>query len=167
MPLENGDLMEEYNRLRFYLGIDLMDLEQAFMTTPRILQDAGELAAAADAVENLTKHALEVTRAETADRLRQSASASSGRELSEARINSLLPLHEEVREAVRAYDDAIRQAQICQALYKSLEVQSRLLTKAADMLISGFITPTSIHDARRAEINRVRRREGQLGRPTS
>jgi hypothetical protein len=163
----SSNVRDRYYQLQQYLGIDLSELEDAFMKTPRVLQDAAELAARADFVHSVAKHTLEIVKAEAGARIR--AVLVGGKEPSEARIAASVPLDEEVKQAFRAIDDAAYEADICTALHKSLHEQVYLLNKAADMVLAGFITPTSINEHRRAQIHAVRtamNSRGPIARPS-
>jgi hypothetical protein len=159
-------IRDRYYQLQRYLGIDLNELEDAFMTTPRVLQDAAELAARADNAHSVTKHTLEIVKAEAGARVR--AVLIGGKEPSEARIAASIPLDDEVKQAFRALDAAAYEADICTALAKNLHDQVFLLNKAADMVLAGFITPRSIDEHRRAQIHAVRTTmsRGHIGRPS-
>lgn len=146
-----NDLIDRYYELRQHLGIDLLDLEHAFMVTPRVIQDAAELAAKADNVKNVAKHTLDIVKAEAGERIRSPARPG-GRDLSEARVAAVLPLDPQVQEARRLYDNATYEADLCTALHQSLRDQSFLLSKTAEMVIAGFISPTTAHEHRREEI---------------
>ena len=70
-----------------------------------------------------------------------------------------------------ALDDASYEAQVCTVLFRSMETQSRLLTKASDMVISGLISPDAALDARRRDMRQARMasrpqpQEAPIGRP--
>jgi DNA polymerase III delta prime subunit len=146
-----------------------LEIDRAYMETGKILQQAGELAAEADAQESAAKHTLDIIKAEASERLR--AIPVGGKDPSEARIASLLPMEQDVQDAREAFDRSHYEAQVCETLYKSLADQSRLLTKASDMIMGGYISPSAAYEDRRNEIRRARvaaDREGQerIGRPT-
>jgi len=166
-------IMERYYQLRTFLGIDTLDLDRAYQETPRILQDAGELSADADANEAAMRHTYDVIKAEASHRIRTVMVA--GKEPSEARIDKLLPLEQDVQDARVALDTAHRMAQVCNSLYRSMESQARMLPKASDMVMGGYITPSAAYDQRRKDIRQAhiaaatesRREEGRpIGRPT-
>jgi len=168
-------LLRRYYDLRTYLGIDLLELDRAYMQTPRILQEAGELSAEADATEMTARHTYDIIKAEAGARIRSVLVA--GKEPSEARIDKLLPLEPEVQDARVAHDKARYEAQICQILYRSLDTQSRILGKASDMVMGGYVSPSAAYardqrhsDIRRAQVEadaqtREKERHG-ISRPT-
>lgn len=167
-PDIGSHLLDRCYNLRNHLGLDLADLETAFMRTPSILQQAGELVAEADEAVNTCRHELDIAKAEAAERYRDSGVTV------EARIASMVPLDSTVRLCNRRLIAARFEMEVCESLYKALEVQSRLLSRAADMIVSGFITPNVINERRRAEIRRAREEEQQesvhrnrAGRPTA
>ena len=162
-------IREKYYRLADHLGLDLLDMEGGFMRTPRVLQDAGELAAKADEASNLARHALDIAVATVADRLRQVPV--NGKEPSQARIESMVPLDPDVQHARNAHAAAIYDAKICSALFESFKQQAFLLTKAADMVVAGYITPAALNNQLRGEIRRARvaaeEQEKRYARPGS
>jgi hypothetical protein len=173
-PETASPLIKKYYALRAYLGINLIDLDKMYTETPRILQDAVELAAEADFDEMVARHTYDVIKAEASDRIRSVLVA--GKEPSEARIDKLIPLEQDVQNARVVLNKAQRDAQVCTGLYRSLDMQSRLLGKASDMINSGFISPSAAYDERRRELRKARleaearnplEMERPLGRPTS
>jgi hypothetical protein len=166
----DSPILLRYYDLRQYMGLDLLNLDRAYMETSKILQEAGELAAKADYIENASRHTLDIIRAEASARLR--TILIHGKEPSEARIAAMLPLETDVQDAREALDKARYEAAACSSLYKSLEAQSRLLGKASDMVMSSYYAPTAAYaDKRRVEmrdtkvIERKQPSEKQVGRP--
>lgn len=149
-PTGDSEIVKRYYELREHLGFDLTDLDHAFMVTPRILEEAGELVAQADKVENVAKHVWEIVKAEAGERLRANGITT------EARIASMLAAEDDVQDARRAYDLAVFEAKVCASLHRALDTQSRLLMKAADMIVAGYLSPTAINAQRRAEIRAAR-----------
>jgi hypothetical protein len=149
-----SDLIDRYYELRQHLGIDMMELEHAFMITPTAIQDAAELAAKANNAQAAAKHTVDIVKAEASERIR--SQPIHGKDPSEARIASIIPLDHEVQEAWRQLATATYESDICDALYQSLREQGFLLSKTADLVIAGFISPTTVHEQRRAEIHAAR-----------
>jgi hypothetical protein len=155
-----------YYELREFLGIDTNDLDRAFMHTPRIMQDASELAADANAHENALQHMYEIIKAEASKRIRSVMVA--GKEPSEARIVALLPLEPEVQAARTELIEAKRDAHVCSDLHRSFDAQSRLIGKAADMRTTDYIAPSAAYQTRKdIRFARVQaeREEHKIGRP--
>jgi hypothetical protein len=150
-----ADIIERYDRLKQYLGIDMLDLEHSFMVTPRVLEDVGELAALADQIKNIAKHQLDIAMSTAANRIREPWVASN---TAQTRIDSelriMVPLAPEVIEARDKFNRTIYEAECCASLFTSLKEQSRLLGKAADLLTTGFIKPSALSDRRREEYRR-------------
>jgi hypothetical protein len=157
-----SDIIKRYYQLRTYLGINLLDLDRAYMETPRIIQDAVELAAEAAANENSADHILDVLMSEASSRIR--AVPVAGKEPSEARIKSLLPLEQDVMDARTALEKARYEAQLCTGLFRSFESQARLLGKASDMVIAGYITPSAAINKQRDEIRQARVAQDNLAK---
>jgi hypothetical protein len=152
--------MQKYYKLRRHLGVDLIELDHAFMVTPTILQDVGELAAEANRDEAVAKHNLDIAKGEAAERLRATRVG-----ISEARLSTMVPLDDDVKSARQAVELAMFESSICTALYKSFEAQWRMVNKAADMIIAGYVNPEQAHMQRRAEINQARRAAQTLEKP--
>jgi hypothetical protein len=175
---QDSAILQKYYELRQYLGIELNDLEDAYLKTPRIVEEAGYLAAEANRNENDAKHMLEVVTAEAADRLR--AVPVNGKPPSQAYIESVLPADPEVRRARDYHDQTRFEAAVCVSLFRAFETQSRLLTKASDMVLSGWFAPGAALDPARREIRQATlrtqkpaapagadTREARIGRPVS
>jgi hypothetical protein len=156
MPDEPESLiLRRYYDLRQHLGFgDPMDLDRAFLVTVPILEEAGRLAAEANAIENAAKHTLDIIKAEAGVRIR--SIPISGKDPSEARIVAQLPLELDVQEARSALDVAHYEAEVCQSLCKAFEAQARLLGKASDMALKGFVSPDHQYEKRRAEVREAR-----------
>lgn len=156
MSDEHDPILRRFYALRENLEVDITDLDRAYMITPRNIEEAGELSAKADHAENICRHTYEIIKCEAALRLRQHLVA--GKEPSEARIEKLLPLEPEVQEARNALDLAKHTAQVCGVLFKTFEIQSRLLGKAADMRVSSYLSPSAHYGGpvRREELRNAR-----------
>ena len=163
-------IMERYERLSQYLGLDIRDLEKEFIRVPRIQQEAAELAAAAAQVVEYAKYNIRVAEAEAAARIREIPVH--GKEPSQARIDSMLPLDPEVQAAHKALIVATNEAVHCSGLAKSFDSQSWLLRKASDLASTGYFQPPWQIDQRRQELRDAnaernrQRREGDV-RPHS
>jgi len=155
---DSKSILDRYERLTRYVGLDLLDMEEMFMRTPRIHQEAGELAVQAEQAKAIAKHNVELAIASAAAELREiPVDGPRGRGTpSEARIDSMVVLDETVRQAQEALITATAEAGVCTVLYRTLGEQSRLLAKAADMVTSGYLNPVALHDQRRAEYRRAR-----------
>lgn len=171
---DDNPIIQKYYELRQYLGFGFPDLDQQFERSTPIMEEAGHLAAEAEAIEMTARHTYEVIRAEAADRLRSHLVA--GKEPSEARIDKLLPLEQDVQESRVAYEKARRDTAVCNVLFRSLEMQTRLLPKASDLVLAAWKAPSAGYILRLQEISearfadqaaRAREREGpEIGRPT-
>jgi len=153
-----SSILDQHHKLSRYVGLDLLDMEEMFMRTPRIHQQAGELAVQAEQIKAIAKHNLELAIATAAAELREvPVDGPRGRGTpSEARIDSMVVLDEKVRQAQEALIAATAEAGVCTVLYRTLGEQSRLLAKAADMVTSGYLNPVDLHNQRRAEYRRAR-----------
>jgi len=153
---EAGPILERYKKLSQYVGLNLLDLEHCFQVTPNAIQEAGELVAAADMIRDQAKNAVLVAMAEAGERMRLVLVG--GKEPSQVKIDSMMPLDPEVQAAKQVVSTSTYEADLCAALFRALETQARLLGKAADMVVSGYLTPTALNDQRRAQANDERQR---------
>jgi hypothetical protein len=150
------DLIERYERLRDRIGIDLLDMEHMFQMTPQTLQQAGELAAAADLDLMIAKHNRDIAVATTASRIREAGGPDRPVTRLELDLKTMVPLDPDVRTAQQAVWEATYVSDLCTALFKVWDTQSRLLGKAADMVNSGYIAPHALDAAMRSEISSAR-----------
>ena len=141
------DGLEKYDALKLRLTIDLLRIDQEIAQMPQLVQEAGELAAASNDEENASRLALDVIRTEAAARLREVESGSKPR--SETMIDSMLNGEEDVQAARVAYDAARLQSSRWNNLLSAMREKSRLLGKAADLTVAGYITPSSYAPGRR------------------
>lgn len=133
----------KYDELRAKLVIDLTRVDQELVSQPLLLQESAELAAQMASEEHAARHAADIISAEAAQRLRDDGTSNGGKAPSEARISSEILLMEDVRAARDAYDAARLESARCNALYASMRERVRLLGKACDMTVAGFIVPNS------------------------
>ena len=165
----SNEILERYERLRQYLGLDIRDLENQFIRVPRIQQEAAELAAAANQVVEFAKYNLKLAEAQAAAHIREVPVH--GKEPSQARIDSMVPLDPEVQAAQKAVIVATNEAQHCSGLVKSFDSQSWLLRKASDLASTGYFSPSQLREQRRQELRDANRenarKEGNVARPHS
>lgn len=144
-------LQQRYDNLSRRLRIDMADVDNELVDMPMLVQEAAELATDANDVENLAHLDYDVARAEYGQRLRLENDR-----ISEARIESSMPLDPIVVQARVGYERAKIDSALCAALVSALRTKSSLLQKAADMMLAGWITPNAAYERRRAEINQAR-----------
>lgn len=140
----NDDQKKRYDRLCASLELNLLRIDQELAHNQQIVQETGELTAELDREEGAAKHTLEVIGAEAARRMRVRDD-----KISEARIKAELPLEETVQEAQGSYLNTVYDAQLARSLHRAMVDKSRSIGKACDMVVSGFITPSSYAPRRR------------------
>jgi hypothetical protein len=146
------DFPDSYEQLRSRLAIDLMNIDDELMRMPSLVQDAAELAAAASDAENETHLVYDISKAQFALRVR-----SEGHErVTEASIDRQAPLDPAVQAARQDYEHARTYASLCGSLVSSLRTKSSLLQKASDLMVAGFVTPSSAYERERGTIRRAR-----------
>ena len=163
-----SDILDRHARLSQTLAaIDFfLDIEGAYLRIAPMMQQAGELAAKAAMAQSIAKANLDIATAEAADRLRQSLPPGRGGEASQAKIDSMVPLDVDVQKAEQAHITAQFEAALCDKLWKAWEAQSRLLTKASDMMNSGwFASSGALRMQRREKMHEVRAAQTPIHRP--
>lgn len=140
-----------YAALKEQLQIDPLRLSEELMGQPMLVQTAAEHAAEAIQRRDEHKFRLVVAQADAA-RLMRGNPDDNGKAPSEAAIASRLPLHASVQAAQTALDEAQRTAAVWMALVDSFREKGSALRRTSEMLLAGFMSPNSAHEARRAEI---------------
>jgi len=139
--------LNKYHELSSHLTIDMLRLDQDILELPQIIQDAAELAASIAGIGRDAEHYYEITRAETANKIRNA----DGDSPSEAYITRQLPLEQEVQDAKHIINEAARDTALVTELVRSLREKSRLLIKLSDLIIAGYITPSSVYSKEQKE----------------
>lgn len=149
-------LMDEdvYERLRQYVGIDVLNIEGGFITTPMVLLQAGELASKALGIRDRAKQQLELAEAHAAQAIR--SVPVQGKEPSQNRIDSMVPLDDDVQTAKTAYNQAAEHARTWENLHDSLKTQSMLMHKVADLTTTGYFNPKVLNDKAREAIRQAK-----------
>jgi hypothetical protein len=129
-----------YEELRRRLRIDYLRLDEELVEMPQLLQDASENATQLSNEFARADMALDIIRAETTMKLR-SELTENGRAPSEARIASQIDLEPTVQEARALVNELKMQVRLATDLFNNLHTKSRLLGKAADMLLNGYVAP--------------------------
>lgn len=141
-----------YRRLRARLAIDYNKLDDEIAEAAMLIQEAAEGAADALRKRDGAKHTLDVVSAKTRRVL-----ASGEEKMTEKALDAALQVTRTVREAQVAYDDAKLVAALWSALADSLRDKASLLRRAAELIVAGFMTPTTIYEDRRRDMAAQRR----------
>lgn len=148
-------IRERYEKLRKYIGIDLLDLETDFMRVPHLFDEMSELCALSTQMVNIAKHNLDVATANASMRIREPLLGAPQTQI-DRELKIMVPLQPEVIAARTALNEALYEADHCDKLFTTLKEQSRLLGKAADMANSGYLNPQALHEKRREEYHAAR-----------
>ncbi len=130
---------KRYDDLSAQLPIDLLRIDQELMKMPQLVQETAELAVAVADEERATKMALEIISSEAQLRIRTIEPGMKPK--TEGQVAAELVLQEDVQAARNDADHAKLDASLCRSLHSSMTEKSRLLGKACDMTIAGFIVP--------------------------
>lgn len=141
--------ISKYDELNAALKIDILRIDQELIVMAQRIQAASELSIDASDDEHAAKMAYDIATAEASARLRSVVSAA-GKPRSEAQIATEVPLDEMVQAARAELDMARNTASKAKALASSMMEKSQLVRKACDMIVAGFITPSSFSPKRAA-----------------
>jgi hypothetical protein len=144
---------KKYEELTSILAIDLLQIDHEVSVTPQKLQEAAELSIAVGEEERANKMARDIITAEAGQRLR-SIPSEGGKPRSETAIERELILEVDVQGARDVHERSQAEAQKCRALAENLREKARLLGKACDMTIAGYITPSSYSPRRQGLMKR-------------
>lgn len=148
--------------LKRHLQIDYLRIDEEISRMPVYFHEASELAAEAS---NELLEAEEMIRAvlsQTAARLRTETD-DNGKAYTDTRISTMLEAQDEVREARALIVELKLKARKAAILADSLEKKARLLPKAADLVLSAYLTPDHVLDVdarERGSKRYIRPREG-------
>lgn len=145
-------MRKRYDALVPQLRISLLEIDKELMQGAQLVQECAELSADANSWEQEAKLTLDIVIADASARLR-SPEDKAKKVPSETAIQSQLPLEEDVQEARLEYDNAKHLASICSSLVGSMREKARLIGKACDMTVAGYVTPSS-YAPRRPQIMR-------------
>jgi len=151
---------ESYSRLKTYLAIDPLRLDEALMQTPSILQEVAENTADALQIRDAAKNDLEVATSRAKDQIRI-ALTDNGKAPSEQKVDSMVPSHSQVIQYTSAYESAKRDALLWQFLVDHMKEKSSTLRRIAELITSGYMSANSAYTQRRDEINELRQRASE------
>jgi hypothetical protein len=141
---------EDYDRLRALLKIDWLRVDQEVAGMAQLIQETAEYSIRASEEEAAAKSVLEIVTAEASARLRIPVDPKE-KPKSDAQIGRELPLERDVQEAQISVVTAHTDAALWRALVNSMQDKSQILRKGCNLIVAGFITPTS-YSPRRAEL---------------
>lgn len=152
---------DSYNHIKTKLVIDPVRLTEELVELPQYQSDASEAVAECQRVRDEAKDYLEITIAGAAANIRYDEN--NAKKPSEAQIESELLLNEEVQTAMETLRDAEYNLNLWKALADGLRSKSFAISKIADLIQSGYTTPTSLYAERRTNIDRERKQLVQRG----
>lgn len=145
----------DYERLRLKLIFDPLDIDQELIELPMLMIEAAEYTSDALSERDRCKNELDLVQSETADALRtRPVTDGKGgmKTRSEAQIETEVPLFQSVQDAVAKLEQAKHRLALWQALVDALRAKRDSLKIYADLTISGYLTPNSAIDKRKADI---------------
>lgn len=142
-----------YKHLKSELQIDQLRLDQDLIEHPARLMTVTEYAADALQLRDTAKHTLDITDADAAQRIRNSAED----KISEAKIAALLPLDEHVQNARQSLDEANHDVGLWQGLVRAYQEKGSAMKRIAELTIAGFLAPNAAYSARKEELHAGRR----------
>jgi hypothetical protein len=141
--------VEKYRWLKQRVRLDLLYIDEDIQELPVLLQDAGEITAAAMERREATKSDLERTAAIVADKLR---SPENGKSKSETAIASMIPLDPEYQAVQKELSEARLDAALWQNLMEALRSKSALVRASADLIQASFISTSYYVDKRKKDM---------------
>lgn len=141
----------EYNRLKARLSVDTTRLDDELVHMPMDQMSASECTAEASNVVSAAKDLWEQTQSDIAVKLR-----AQGDKISEKRIDSEMPLFEEVIEARSALRAAEFDYAMWRGLCDALRTKNSALDTIADLIKAGYMTPATIYKDRRETVHQHR-----------
>jgi hypothetical protein len=144
-----------YVRLKSRLTIDTMQLDQELIELPQMLSDAGEATAYCIAARDVAKNELDINMSIAADRLRQQPiTDSDGKEKrrSEKQIETEIMSIQIVKDAHHRLEEAKLDLALWQSLVDGIRAKQSSIKTVSDLMISGYLAPSSITANRRAEL---------------
>jgi hypothetical protein len=141
-----------YDRIHASLHIDILEIDREVTELPMILQEAVELAAELKDYERQADHELDILTAKVSAKLRQVGDAKAP---TESAIKLALAADPEIQKARDGLSQMSYDAELASGLVNTLRDKSRLVMKTADMIVSGFITPSSAYTRQRKELRKA------------
>lgn len=148
---------EEYDFLKSHLSLDMMDLDEQVMQLPVLIQRASEAASEAIEIRETAKDDLELAQSIAADKLR-GVQTPKGKWRTETQITSEIPIDSDVQKKKEALSLARLDASLWQSLVEGFRSKNSAIRVVADLLNAGYMTPASIQEKRRQDLN-ARRKE--------
>lgn len=145
---------EEYVWLKERLPIDLMRVDEEVIELPTLIQRSGEFTSSAIELREAAKEILERQKAIAAEALRTTPNQS-GKQRSETAITSEIPLSEDVQAASAQYGVCRLDAALWQTLTEAFRSKNTSIRVVADLLNSGYMTPSTIQNRRRQDMRNV------------
>lgn len=147
--------VEKYRWIKNKLPLDLLNVDEELIELPVILQQASEFVSSAIEIRERAKDDLEQITSELADALRKVPLEGTGKFRSETQIDKQIPLSPLYRDKQDALGIARLDASLWQSLTDAIRTKSSSIRIAADLLNSGFLTPSYIREKRRKDIREV------------
>lgn len=150
-----------YLRLRGQINIDQMQIAEELLQSADLIMTCAEHCAMAMAERDVKAADLKVVAAKQAASYRKRLVG--GKARSETEIKSLVEGDDAVAAATEEYETARLSAALWSALVNAAQAKHSALKRAAEMIVTGYLTTTSITNNRRREVSDVRNRRRGAG----
>lgn len=147
-----------YERIKSAVPIDMARIDEHIIALPMLLMEAGELCGRAIRTRQEAEHELKVSASMAADLLR-----SANEKISEARIASEIPLNEDYDKARRQLETARSNESQWQTLVDAIRMKQSALKMTTDLIVSGYLTSSSVAASGRAEMAQQRIERRRVG----
>lgn len=144
-----------YQRLKSKLVFDPLEIDQELIELPMIIMDAAEETAERLSARDRAKNALDLASAEASDELRRTDildAKGNPKIRSEAQILTEVPLNKNVQGCLIELENAKYDLALWHSLIDALKAKRDAMKVYADLTISGYLSPSSALNNRRADI---------------
>lgn len=148
-----------WQRIKSEIPISMANIDDHIMQLPSLLMEAAEHTARAIKARDLAEHELKVTASLVAEEIRLEKAD----KISEAKITSLIPLNGDYNQARELLEERRTDAALWQSLVDAIRTKQSALKMTTDLIISGYLTKTTIHTDTRAALAEQRRQERPNG----
>ena len=147
---------EQYMALRNELAVDEHNLDHGFVRIPMLMVETMEHRIAADQIVIEKKNSLTLVCATESAEMRDELQ--NGKIRSEASIASELPMRELVVDARDALNEVSSDAALWAGLVDCVRAKLTAMKALSELTIAGYITPNSVYEKHKADMNVVRQR---------
>jgi len=141
---------EQYNRLKARTTIDVMLLTEELIEIPQLQQEAAEAVTTATHIRDSVAVELKLAEADESARIRNIDAEAGIKPRSETQLKSEVPLNRDVRRLMMEVANAEADVGMWKSVHDALKTKSKSIDTIADLIRSGYTSPSSITADRKA-----------------